>query len=154
MHKYVAFLYTCWTRKAALGVSVKSVCELDQQALAGIQSQSLFMKKTSLSVTISSTGNDVFYFVRHSAGAFQGSSICIVFSSVRFVSFAVFISQVRYLYGSSPFSIAVWITLNIIALPVAPFGVLVNRKFFRSMTNGLILRSALLLEISNLPSFR
>ena len=35
MHKYVAFLYTCWTRKAALGVNVKSVCELDQQALAG-----------------------------------------------------------------------------------------------------------------------
>lgn len=94
------------------------------------------MQKTSLSVTISSTGNDVFYFVRHSAGAFQGSSICIVFSSVRFVSFAVFISQVRYLYGSSPFSIAVWITLNIIELPVAPFGVLANRKFFRSMTNG------------------
>ena len=111
------------------------------------------MKKTSLSVTISSTGNDVFYFVRHSAGAFQ-SSICIVFSSVRFVSFAVFISQVRYLYGSSPFSIAAWITLNIIELPVAPFGVLANRKFFRSMTNGLILRSALLLEIPNLPLFR
>ena len=49
---------------------------------------------------------------------------------------------------------AVWIRLNIIALPVAPFGVLANRKFFRSMTKGLMLLSARLLDISSLPSFR
>ena len=43
---------------------------------------------------------------------------------------------------------------SIIALPLAPLGVLANRKFFRSITKGLILRSARLLEISSLPSFR
>ena len=38
--------------------------------------------------------------------------------------------------------------LNITALAVAPFGVLANRKFLRSMTKGLMLRSARLLLIS------
>lgn len=42
------------------------------------------------------------------------------------------------------------IRLNITALPTAPLGVLANRKFFRSMTKGLILRSARLLDISSL----
>ena len=69
-----------------------------------------------------------FYFVLHSAGAFQGSRVRIAFSWDRSASFAFHSSQVRYLYGSNPFSMAVWIRLNIIALPVAPFGVLANRK--------------------------
>ena len=38
------------------------------------------------------------------------------------------------------------------ALPFAPLGVLVNRKFFRSMTKGLIPLSARLLLSSSLPS--
>lgn len=51
-------------------------------------------------------------------------------------------------------SIALRIRLNITALPLAPLGVLANRKFFQSITKGLILRSARLLEISSLPPFR
>lgn len=49
---------------------------------------------------------------------------------------------------------AVWMMLNVMALAVAPLGVLENRKFFLSMTKGLILRSAMLLLISKRPSFR
>lgn len=44
--------------------------------------------------------------------------------------------------------------LNITALAVAPFGVFAKRKFFLSMTKGLMLRSARLLLISRRPSFR
>lgn len=44
--------------------------------------------------------------------------------------------------------------LKMIALPCAPPGVLANRKFFLSMTNGLMLLSARLLLISSLPSSR
>ena len=51
-------------------------------------------------------------------------------------------------------SFAVSIMLKMIALPCAPPGVLANRKFFLSMTNGFILRSARLLLISSLPSSR
>lgn len=44
--------------------------------------------------------------------------------------------------------------LKITALPLALPGVLANRKFFRSMTKGFMLRSARLLLSSSLPSFR
>ena len=49
---------------------------------------------------------------------------------------------------------AVWMMLNVTALAVAPLGVLENRKFFLSITKGLMLRSAMLLLISRRPSFR
>lgn len=42
------------------------------------------------------------------------------------------------------FAIAVWMMMNVTALAVAPFGVLENRKFFLSITKGLMLRSAML----------
>ena len=44
--------------------------------------------------------------------------------------FACFSSQVGYLYGYNPFSIGVWIRLNITALPAVPNGVFANRKNF------------------------
>ena len=82
------------------------------------------------------------HFARHSFGAFHGMRPWSASSRERSESFAVFSNHVRYLYGSSPFSSAVWIILNITALPEAPFGMLANRKFFRSITKGLMLLSA------------
>ena len=87
--------------------------------------------------------------VRHSFTAFQGSMLLTVPVSVKSVSYTFLSSQVIYLYGSRLFLMAVWIRLNIIVLPVAPYGVLANWKFFRSMTKGLMLLSARLLEVSS-----
>lgn len=50
--------------------------------------------------------------------------------------------------------VAVWIRLNITALPAAPFGILANRKLFRSITKCIMFRSARLLFSSSRPSFR
>ena len=63
-------------------------------------------------------------------------------------------AHVRYLYGSRPFSFAVSMRLNSTALVRAPPGVLAKRKFFREITNGLMLLSARLLLSSILPSSR
>src|SRR5699024_4921757 len=58
----------------------------------------------------------------------------------------------RYSNGIRLFSFAVSTMLYIIALDFAPFGVLLNKKFFLPMTKGLMERSLRLLSISNLPS--
>lgn len=68
------------------------------------------------------------YFVWYFAGAFRVSRLWIVSCWDRSASLVVFISWVRCLYGSRSFSIAVWIRLNMTALPVAPFGMLANRE--------------------------
>lgn len=94
------------------------------------------------------------YFVLHSCGTFQGRSCLTTSGRVKSAVLAVLRSHVRYRKGSSLFSRAIWIRLNITALPVAPLGVLAKRKFFRSMTKGFILLSARLLDSSSLPSLR
>ena len=91
---------------------------------------------------------------KHTSGAFSGISFAAQFGAALFIPGAVCNTHTRYRNGSSPFSFAVSIILKITALPCAPFGVLANRKFFLSITNGLMLRSARLLDISNLPSSR
>ena len=59
--------------------------------------------------------------------------------------FAPVNAHVRYLYGSGTFSFVVSFRLNNAALVWASPGVLAKMKFFREITNGLMLPSARLL---------
>ena len=90
--------------------------------------------------------------VRQTSGAFCGVRVSAHPRSLCARRGASKSTQTRYRSGSNPVSFAVSIRLKIVALPSVPRAVLANRKFFRDITNGLILRSARLLLNSMRPS--
>ena len=79
-----------------------------------------------------------FAFLRCTPGKERpGIALC----SLRSIPIAMRISQARKRYGSSPFSIAVWIREKITVLSLVLLDMLANRTFFCFITNGLMPRS-------------